>query len=127
MSIFSARLNSLRWRLLSLLFAVLVIMLLSISLGVANFVSVNEQDAWQARHQEAAHRSVETLKLFLQRVESSLATVGLLDRDYLASSSDVLSSMIAQNPGLLEIIRLDVNGKVIAQAHQDSPLGQSKK
>ncbi len=118
----SSRRQNLRWRLLALLGAVLLITLLIIGAGVSYFVFLTEQEAWQGRQGEAARNAVETVEAFIQDLEDSLTMVSLLDRDYLTAEPQVMRDLLQQNPALLEMVRLDASGKVFASAYQDTPL-----
>jgi len=105
-----------------LLGAVLLVTLLIIGAGVSYFVFLTEQEAWQGRQGEAARYAVETVEAFIQNLEDSLTMVSLLDRDYLTAEPQVIHNLLQQNPALLEMVRLDASGKVLASAYQDTPL-----
>ncbi len=113
------RSHSLRRRLLFLFAIVLLIALALISVGVAYFVFLTEQQAWQGRQLETARNAGKTVAAFIERIEDSLTLVTVLDRDYLDSNPQVLSDILQRNPAILEIVRLDENGLVFASASQD--------
>ncbi len=80
-------------------------------LGISLFVYQAEQWAWHNRQQEAAHIAALTVENFMARIDKYMQLIGLLDRALLTSHPDVLSSLLAQEQALLEIIRLDAGFK----------------
>jgi PAS domain S-box-containing protein len=114
--------HSLRWRILFLLSFVWLIILALIWAGVTYFVSGTEHLAWQGRQAEASHNATETVATFLDNVHNTMNMVGLLDPTYLAANPQVTQGLLAQNPTLLELIRLDSSGVVIASTYQDAPI-----
>ena len=78
------RRHSLRWRLLTLLGAILLVTLLVIGVGVYYFILNTEQRTWRQRQDEAARYAAEVVSTFMERTVSSLNAVGLLDADLLA-------------------------------------------
>jgi GAF domain-containing protein/HAMP domain-containing protein len=114
--------HSLRWRLRILLGGVALITFLLISVGVYVFVFRTEQAAWQGRQREAAQNAGQTVAAFINRVEDSLALVGILDRAYLEAQPRVLRQTLEHEPALLELIRLDSTGRVFAGAYQEAPV-----
>jgi signal transduction histidine kinase len=118
----SSRSQSMRGRLLVLLGGMLLVTLLVIGTSVFYFISQNEQDAWQGRQGEAARHAAEIVAAFIQRTQVALTLVGLLERGTLVAEPRVMNDLLQQSPVLLEMIRLDANGKVFASANQDAPL-----
>ncbi|MCB0176863.1 MAG: HAMP domain-containing protein [Anaerolineae bacterium] len=116
------RRHSLRWRLLTLLGAILLVTLLVIGVGVYYFILNTEQRTWRQRQDEAARYAAEVVSTFMERTVSSLNAVGLLDADLLAVQPTLLDQLLAQNPALLEIVRLDQRGQVISGAYQEAPI-----
>ena len=114
-----SRTLSLRWRLIALLVGALAVMLLAIGAGVFLFVSASEQQAWQGRQGEAARYAGERVATFIQLVQDSLHFAGLVGRDTLAEDPEVMQDVLAQVPALLEVIRLDERGRVLASASRD--------
>jgi hypothetical protein len=92
------------------------------SISVFYFISRTEEAAWQRRQEEAALRAAETVGVFLQRATDFLALSGSLDSESLESDPQMMGDLLSQIPALLEIIRLDADGKVLAGANRDSPL-----
>ncbi len=113
---------SLRWRLLALLGGMFLITLLAIGTGVFYFISQNEQHAWQGRQGEAARHAGDTVVVFVQRMEDTMSLVSSLQRDELIANPQLMPRLLKQNPALLELIRLDANGQIFANAHQDEPI-----
>jgi GAF domain-containing protein/HAMP domain-containing protein len=113
---------SLRWRLVALLGGVLLVSLLVIGLGVTFFTATSEQQAWRGRQQEAARYAGERVASFIQLVQDSLNLVGLWQPDALEAEPEVIDDVLAQIPALLEIIRLDGRGHVMARASRDAPV-----
>ncbi|MCB9100640.1 MAG: cache domain-containing protein, partial [Anaerolineales bacterium] len=116
------RRHSLRWRLLALLGAILLMTLLIIGVGVYYFILTTEQRTWRQRQDEAARYAAEVVSTFMERTVGSLNAAGLLDADLLAIQPNLLDQLLAQNPALLEIVRLDARGQVISGAYQDAPI-----
>lgn len=113
---------SLRQYLLGLLGGALLATLLLMSASVFGFVSKTEERAWQGRQREAAQRAAETVGVFLRRIEDSLALVGWMGRQYLETDPDLLGDLLAQVPALLEVVRLDAEGKIIAASSRGAPV-----
>ncbi len=117
-----SRPQSLRRGLIALVGGALVVTLLLLSISVFYFVSRTEEAAWQGRQEEAALRAAETVGVFLQRVTDFLALTGSLDRESLESDPQMMGDLLAQIPALLEVVRLDADGNVLAGANRDAPL-----
>lgn len=121
-SLYQARWNSLRWRLLAILGGMFLITLLVIGTSVFYFIFQNEQRFWQERQVEAALQASETVTEFVQRVEDTLHMVGSLEKSELLANPRLLDRLLQQNPAFLELIRLDPAGQIFAWAYQDEPL-----
>lgn len=111
--------RSLRSRLLTLLGVVLVMTLVSIGLGVIYFVSLTEQQAWQDRQTEAARHASDAVAAFIERIGDTLALAGQLESDDVETSPQALNRLVEHNPAILELVRLDAQGRVLAGAFQD--------
>ena len=118
----SSRWQSLRWRLLTLLGVVLLTTLVLIGASVTYFVFFTEQKAWQGRQGEAARNSAEKVGVFIQHVEDTLTLVSSLDHNYMATNPQAMQDILQQSPALLEIIRVDSNGRIFASAYKDAPV-----
>ena len=118
----SNRPQSLRWRLLTLLGGMLLVTLLVIGTSVFFFIYQNEEHAWQGRQQEAARHAAHTVAEFIDHTKNTLTLVSLIERDDLIEEPRVMTDLIRQTPALLEMLRLDKNGQVVASSFQDKPL-----
>lgn len=116
------RQQSLRWRLLALVGLMLVITLVVIGLEVIYFVYDNEQRTWQGRQAEAARYASEIVASFLEGTKNTLHLVGLLEQEELQAQPQLMTNLLLESPTLLEIIRLDRQGQVLASAYRDAPL-----
>ncbi len=116
------RLQSLRWRLLALVTAVLLVTIFTIGAGVTYFAFLTEQEAWQGRQVEATRNAVETVAVFLQHIEEALRLVGTVDSGRLIAEDSFIHALLQQNSALLEVVRLDAGGNVILGAAEDAPL-----
>jgi two-component sensor histidine kinase/HAMP domain-containing protein len=100
----------------------LLITLLVIGPSVFYFIFSNEQQTWQGRQTEAARYAAEIVGAFIERTQNVLNLVSLMEPDYLVAEPRMIDDFLQQNPTLLEIIRLDANGKMIASTYRDTPL-----
>ncbi len=114
-----SRQQSLRWRLLNWLGAILLFTLLMIGLGVSGFVSQTEQTAWEGRQGEASRNAAAAVADFVQRINTTLIAISLLGRNELKSEPEQLLRLLRDNPALLEVIYLDGNGHLLAHVDQD--------
>ena len=119
LSIFDWR-YSLRWRLIITLGVIIIIMLLGISLGVFAYIRLTEERLWQDRQQEVTGLAASVVSEFLTRELQGLLLLGTLESDDL--TPQVMDSFIELSPDLLEIIRLDEKGTILASVYQDAPL-----
>ncbi len=113
---------SVRWRLIALLGGMLLITLLVIGASVFLFISANERQAWQGRQEEAAQYAGERIAAFMRPVQDALSLVGLGQSDILGRDSQVLSDVLERIPALLEVVRLDDRGRLVASAAGDLPV-----
>jgi GAF domain-containing protein/HAMP domain-containing protein len=118
----SGQSRSLRWRLLGLLAVTLTVTLVLIGAAVWRFVVRNEQVIWAERQREAAGLAARVVQDFVERHQHVLQLVSLAEREVIAGESPLLREMIEQTPALLEIVRLDENGAVLASTYADAPL-----
>jgi PAS domain S-box-containing protein len=112
--------NSLGNQVMSLLSVALLSTLIVFSLSVFYFVNRTENDAWQGRQSEAARNAAGTVSSFIQRVEDSLLVLSVVEPDHHVTDSDELRALLNQNPSLLEVVRTDQTGTVIAEVHRDN-------
>lgn len=99
---------------------IVLFMTLFVAIGVTNFVYRAEQVAWQTRQREVAHNAALTIDTFIQEIQNYVMLVGALDRQYLEENPRVIHRLLEQNPALLEIVRLDREGKIFAAAYRNS-------
>jgi len=116
------RRHTLRWRLILFLGTVLTLTLLIIGTGVAWFVRAAEQTTWQARQREAASHAATTVGQFMRRVADTLDLVGSLDAQVLNDRPEVLQHILNQDLALVELIRLDRSGRLLASAAEGEPV-----
>jgi hypothetical protein len=100
----------------------LLITLVIIGASVYYFILENEHRSWQGRQGEAARFAAETVAAFIQRTQDKLVTVSLLNPEILTADPVLLKNILDESPALLEIIRLNDGGEVLASANQDGPL-----
>ncbi len=93
---------------------------LMVAIGIGGFVFRTEQLSWQDRQREAVRYAGRTLDDFVDNIERFMTTVSLLDENYLQQDPNYLYQLLRQNPALLEVIRLNYDGQVIAGAYQGS-------
>lgn len=105
---------------MSLLGATLLITLLVFSLSVFYFVNRAENAAWQGRQSEASRNAAGTVSGFIQRVEDTLIILSIVEPDHHVTDADELQALLEQNQSLLEVIRTDNAGVVIADVHRDN-------
>jgi signal transduction histidine kinase/CheY-like chemotaxis protein len=113
---------SLRRQLLDLMGLLLLLSLVVVGVAVYTFIASAEERSWQGRHVEAANNATATVQAFLLRIEDTLTVVGSLEIDILTGSPRTLETILEENPALLEIIRLDETGAILASASRDTPV-----
>ena len=104
---------------MSLLGTALLSTMVIFSLSVFYFVNRAESVSWRGRQSEAARNAAGTVGGFIQRVRDALFVVGTVEPDHLVADRKELDTLIRQNKALLEIIRLDSSGRILASAHTD--------
>lgn len=97
-----------------------LVMTLFVAIGVTNFVYRAEQVAWQTRQREVAHNAALIIDTFVHEIQNFVKLVGALDRQYLEDNPGVMHRLLEQNPALLEVVRLDREGKIFAAAYRNS-------
>jgi signal transduction histidine kinase len=116
------RQHSLRWRLLTLLGTIVLMTLFIIVTSVFYFTYKNEQRFWDGRQQETARHAAKTVEELIEYTFNTMAMVSMIELDQQAQQLQVIDDLIGQNPTLLELIRVDANGQVLAGANRDGPL-----
>jgi len=105
-----------------LLGVALLIALIIFAVSVFYFVYRTEEAAWRSRQGEAARNAAGTVAALIQRAQSTLEVVSIIDAEILKSHRDELERLLKQNPTLEEVIRLDTNGHVFVNAHRGQPV-----
>lgn len=100
----------------------LLITLLTIGLSVLYFTYQNESTAWQGRQGEAARHAAKIVTTFVQQMQNTLLQISVLNEDILAAQPTIMDDLLQRSPTLLEIIRLNTQGHIIASASRDDPL-----
>ncbi|GAB4471823.1 MAG: hypothetical protein Kow00124_09310 [Anaerolineae bacterium] len=114
--------RSLQRQLLALLSLFLLFSLVIIGVGVYTFTRTTEQEAWHGRQQEAADGAAGTVKAFIRETQLTLVTAGALDEVSLNENPAILADLLEYAPAVLEIVRLDDTGSLLAAANRGEPL-----
>ena len=114
--------TSLGGQIMSILGIALVFTMLIFSLSVFYFVNRTETSAWQGRQSEAARNAAETVGGFIQRVQNALQVVGVLEPEHLVADSNDVKALLEANAALLEIVRMDSAGRILANAFRDKSI-----
>ena len=113
---------SLRRRLLTIVSGVVLATLVVIAASVLYIIFQNEQQSWQERQADETGQAAELVAQFIRRNLDTLFLISLVERANLESQPELANDLLQQNPDLLEIIRLDENGRVLASGYQDLSL-----
>ncbi|MGB9738699.1 MAG: ATPase [Chloroflexus aggregans] len=111
--------TSLRAKLSFFLSLMLTMIMLVAAFGVFRFIESIEQEGWAGRQREAAQNAVRTIDDFLRRIEDTLALVGALSAEQVATSPELLPTVLERAPAWIEIVRVTRDGRVIAKATRD--------
>ncbi len=109
--------RSLRVRLMSLLGTISLLTFLFCATSVIYFVSRSESASWRGRQGEAARSAARAVADIIQNTENTLVYLAQLHPA--ETDSVVIQNEIGPHAELLEVIRLDNDGKVIASASRD--------
>ncbi len=90
------------------------------------YIYKNEENTWRERQAEAAQNAAFRVESFLNRVADDLLLVSSPDEEYILQNPSLLTNLLEQNPAILEVVRVDKNGKVIAAASQETPVLQNQ-
>lgn len=82
------------------------------------FTFRTEQQTWSSRRLDAAINATNTVNHFINRVQSYLSIIGRLDPHALRANRSQLENFLIQEPALLEVVRLDADGKILASSDQ---------
>lgn len=113
---------TLRNKLLAAVGAVMMISLIAIGTGTSLYVATSEESAWRNRQMSDARQAALIVETFIDKSRSALLLFGLLNREDLAQHPQHLDDLLVQHPSLLEIVRLDAEGNIIAARHVDAEL-----
>jgi len=114
--------QSLRRVLLSALGVLLLFLILFVIAGIVLFTFRIEQATWENRRLDVAENSVLVVDDFINRVQSYLELIGQVTRNELKGTPRILTIILEREPTLLEIIRLDLDGQIIASADKGEPV-----
>lgn len=110
------RSTSLRRQILVGFSLVLVVALVAVGAAIIAFVLRNEQQGWRERQAERARAAEAVITGFLDQTRGTLALAGALP----GGSPELLQAILQQHPELLEIVRLDARGSLVASAAQSN-------
>lgn len=112
--------QSLQVRLI-IFFGLLLFLLISTIVIIAlSFIGATEQTSWQDRQKEATENAAQQVSTFMLRIFNTLNTVAILEPDYTRVHAGYAASIFPENPALLEVTRLDKQGKLLASQAQDN-------
>lgn len=114
--------QSLRRVLLSTLGVMLLFLILFVVAGIVLFTFRIEQTTWENRRLDVAENSVLVVDDFINRMQSYLELIGQVTRNELKGTPRILNIILEREPALLEIIRLDPDGQIIASADKGEPV-----
>lgn len=114
--------RSLRLRLLSLLGAPALFTLLLSTASILYFVYRTEANAWRGRQGEAARAAAQLVSNSVAHAEDVVRYLAQAERAQLEADAGPLQSLVEVHDGLLEVVRLDRDGAVIASTYRDRPV-----
>ena len=103
---------------LTLIFTLVYVLL---ALGARYFIQRIELQTWQGHHQEVAANASQTIAAFIQRANDFLGLLAFFPAEELAHNPVLLSEIMHENPSIIELVRLDFTGNVVASANQGEP------
>jgi diguanylate cyclase (GGDEF)-like protein len=113
--------DSLEKRLLAWTHALIIAVLLIIGLSFGFLIFRSEKVFQQSSLSLAANSLAQTAASTLMRITDNLGLVSSVDRDILQANPQMMQNLLFQNPDLLEIVRLDSNGRVITYVSHGHP------
>lgn len=99
-----------------------LILVLLLAFGIAFFVYSTERSSWESRLSEAALGAARTVDRFMRQVQDHLALIGQLESAYLRARPEALDGLLDQLPPVLEVIRVNGDGEIVAESYQDAPV-----
>lgn len=113
--------QSVRFTLLALLAAVLVLTLVVVGFGSYRLVATAEQELWHARQEAVAQSAGQTVGDFLRSTGAVLPALGAVDAELLAGDAALPDALLASQPALLELIRTDARTDAEAAPTPETP------
>jgi PAS domain S-box-containing protein len=107
---------------MSLFGAAILVTTVTLAVMIVTFVFRTEQRSWQGRQGEAALNAAATVRTFVQRAVDTLALTALWGRDELITEPGHIQAVLTYHPAFEEVILLDRQGSIQAQAQQDRPV-----
>lgn len=94
--------------------------MLLFSLSIFYYTYRTEGEAWRGRQAEAARNASGVVSNLIQRGLDGLRFVCIIEPDHDVDGPDDLITLLDQNTTLLEVVRINSGGEVLASAHQDA-------
>jgi anti-anti-sigma factor len=94
--------------------------LVAVSAAMIVFVLRGEEQSWRERQTERARAAETVVTGFLDQTRATLTLAGALPARDVTDSPELLRTILQQHPELLEIVRLDARGALVAMAAQQS-------
>ncbi|MCB9175901.1 MAG: sensor histidine kinase [Caldilineae bacterium] len=110
------------WRQLGLAVAVMLAAMLLLALAAHGLLRGFEQQAWRGRQAEAAEAAAASVGRYVLRAEDAIRFAGVLDGVYLEAFPDALEAILDQDDLLLELLRVDASGEILATARRGAPV-----
>lgn len=110
------RQKSLRGALVVTMSVTLAVALLLGGLAVFTLIFANDQLAWEARQADAALSTSATVGSYLRQQRGNLSTLGAFSKARLREALEVPLNQLRRDPELIELIRVDEQGELIASA-----------
>jgi len=96
--------------------------MLVIAVSVVLYINQAELSYWRKSQNEAADNAAEKVERSLQSAKQVISLVAMADRSYLEGNPDFIASILAEESSFFEIVRLNHEGEVVAEAHRGTPL-----
>jgi signal transduction histidine kinase len=111
---------SLRRNLVLASWAIILVGMFGATVVAIQFVYRAEQAVWDSRLTDMAQGASRSVSNHLTNIQGYAQVVALLEAEILEDEPQVIENLLEQNPTVLEMIRLDEDGKVIAAADGDN-------
>lgn len=113
---------TLRMRLMIPLVLILVMVMLLIGVSVLMLVTQLETEAWHKRQGEAARMAADAVSEPIKHAIETMIYLALFDVDQLRTNPMLVQQVIMPDRELLEVVRLDAQGRVLANGSRDEGL-----